>query len=231
MIAPWLALGALAAPAEVDVMFSAAGVGTPALVTRDETTDVWGQTQQAAVPLDRLPFQPALAVEWFGGPPGDTEWMLGLSGAWERRTWEFPGSDLRASVAELRATVGLRAFFEPGWDDDEPRADGYGVVAAGVQGAWLSAEPFASALAPSMVGQFGLGAGSRRGPVRVRAEVRADLVFRVDHLDVHAERPDGAVAFSWWPGSAGIGVWVGGGFDARRAGRTRAAPATPDPGP
>lgn len=221
-----IALGcaaALAGPLEVDLSASVGQVGTPGLVAHQAGTDVWGQPVRERLPPEQIPLQPALSLDLLPGPIGDTEWLISFGGGWERRAWDLPNLAFRPTVVEGRALVGLRAFFDA--LGDEPTTDGFGRVAAGLQVSGLSAAPFARALAPAMVTELGLGITGRRAPTRLRAELRGELVLRLDRLRGTAALPTSTFEWTWWPGSAGLSLWVGGGRDGRRAGAPAPAAA------
>ena len=215
---PVLALvaAALAAPLRVDVLLSPAVLQTPRIAAAHQGVDVFGAPTDHRRSPDQQPLGgQGLGVALLADQDASMWFVESLIRVtlprYDFRNWTF------APVAtSARLDGGALVWFDA--TGARPAVAGYGVLAGGMQLSLLGAQPFVTAVAPAVHGATSLGVGSRGDELRFRAEFRGDLALRLDHLAGHAERPQGAFTWSWWPGEAALSLVVGIGLPAGGAG-------------
>lgn len=198
---------------ELHVLLSPAVLQTPRIVAHHTELDLMGQPVDEARLPDRTPFQgQGLGLALLYGIPSG----LAFVEATVRFTtplYELPGFTFAPVTSSIRVDGGGLGWFDT--FGSPPRVDGYGLAGGGLQLSVLAAPPFTTAVAPALHGTAGLGIANRTGATRLRAEVRADLALRLDHLEGRAEQPVGAFTWSWFPGEAALSLVLGVGLPSR----------------
>jgi hypothetical protein len=211
-------VAAQAASPGLDLMLCPSSLRTRPVTADLETLDVFGQAMYNRVPANEVGLGGrGLLLELSGlwEDIAPNRWLLSAGVAQNRSQLTFGGEQGNAftfqpTTTDLHLSAGVLPWFG---QKDVPAVDGYMLVLGGVHAASLRAKPLAKnqvAFAPEL--SVGMGMATRRSPVRLRAEVRADLVMHFGSGDGRVELPNQALTWSWYPGSAALSVLVGAGF-------------------
>jgi hypothetical protein len=206
---------AQAAGPGLDLLLRPAALRTAPVVADRETLDVFGMAYYDSVPGSEAGLGGrGLSLELSGLWPGiaPNRWLLSAGATQNRTRFTFGGAasdafTFRPTVVDLHLCAGLMPWFA---QQEVPAVDGYMVVLGGVHASALGARPLARpqvAFAPQLT--VGMGLATRSLPVRMRAEVRADLVPHFSPGAGRVELPSSALTWSWYPGSAALSVLVG----------------------
>lgn len=211
-----LAVGALAAPPQVDVLVEVPLAHTAPMTA--VTVPPLGNSTTAGVastPLApvRSGFDAGLGVEILTGEPDQNAHLLvSLGLRTQQPVFEHQGYTFDPQIWDARADLG--GFTWLAWRG-VPAVDMYMSGGAGLQASTLVAPPWPTTIAPGLHGFLAMGVGNRKGRISVRGEARVSLAARLDSYLGTAQLPVDRLEWQFWPGSATASALVAFGLRPR----------------